>query len=70
MLLPQVVIDLVYEFNPEHREKFNEVLSEFKDRCFCVNCGEMKDVIYLNEDFCSSICYIQDCDSGVHWYRH
>ena len=69
MILPNAIIDLIYEFNPEYREQFNMVLNEFKNICFCENCGELKPVYYMDYDheFCGSTCAHQARDGG--YYR-
>ena len=61
--LPEDIINLIYEFSPEHREKFKKVLNEYNKKCICSNCGEIKMVSLLYEKYCSFTCDRQDDSS-------
>ena len=59
--LPQVIIDLINEFNASHRKHLNKVLQELKDNSFCQTCKKyiFKHVYSMrNSDMicCSSEC--------------
>lgn len=46
-LLPKEIIDIIYEFNPEHREKYNIAMSELKTVVYLVDCDICGNFFYL-----------------------
>lgn len=75
--LPMDIYSEIMEFNPEHREKMNEVFCQMIRFVFCQKCGVKKEIhvlfkqihlertdTWLNEDdltFCAE-CYQNECD--------
>lgn len=60
-ILPKAIEDLIYEYNPEHRELMKPVLLDilsapFKCMCCCepIHKNKYRDIGF---DFCSIYCY-------------
>ena len=46
-LLPKEIIDLIYEFNPEHREKYKNAMQDIKNTVSIVDCDICGNIFYL-----------------------
>jgi hypothetical protein len=46
-VLPQYLINIIYQFNSEHRDSFESSLNQIQDKCICKTCNEKCEV-----DFC------------------
>lgn len=39
-LLPQHIIDIIYQFNPDHRSMLSNSLTQLKQKCICASCDK------------------------------
>lgn len=70
--LPQELINHIYEYNPEHREKMYWVLRAIRDNQFCEVCDKIIMKYFwthrgLNQVCCSTECL--DNYKGCRYYQ-
>ena len=59
--LPQELINYIYEYNPEHREKMHWTLRQIRDNQFCEVCDKiiMKEVWSHRRSY--EVCCSREC---------
>ena len=59
-MLPQHLINIIYQYNPDHRELFQHSLNQIIDKCCCISCNspcELNFCVTSNRQiFCSQSC--------------
>lgn len=58
--LPQYLINIIYQFNSDHRPSFESSLNQIQDKCICKTCNEKCELDFClkpnAQTFCSQQC--------------
>jgi len=59
--LPKEIIDIIYEFNVDHRTYMKNIIDEIKSRHNCIYCNQrINNIIHISPSsrhLCNNICY-------------